>query len=304
MSDVLDDLEAVISDRRLAGPSVPTPAVPRERQIDDGPLVRRPIALAAMRRCLGAQELVERPGRIRGLLGADPLGPEGRRWHRVVRDDRAFAATLARGGWTTLHSLPIGKPDGDLDHLVVGGFGVVAISTVDAAEGRIDVTGGELRLDGTATRDLDRAVEIREDVASRLGVALGRSVPVAGVVVVLGRRSVPISGRSPVPVLTARQLHRWLWRREPVLTREETAAIVAAAERASVWRERPESDLVAADPAAALAFAELDARVRRARRRRTVGESAALGLLLAGLVATAVGVPGTLVAALSAALGG
>lgn len=299
MSDVLDDLEAAISGRGPVGRSVPTPAVPRDRESDDATLVRRPVALSSMRRCLGAQEIVPARSRIRSVLGADPLSAEGRRWFQITRDADAFADTLRRGGWTTLHSLPIGKGDGDLDHLVIGGFGAVAIMTVDAAEGRIDVADGELRLDGVATRDLDRAVEVREDVASRLGVALGHSIPVLCVVVVLGRRSVPVSGRPPVPVLTARQLHRWLWRLDPVLTRDETATIAAAAERASVWRDRPDADRNA-EPDAEQAFAELVDEVGRARRRRTVWESAGLGVVLAGLVAIATGAPAALVAALSA----
>lgn len=305
MTDVLDVLEFLESEgfgRRPQTSAVPTPAVPLARVEDDGaPLETRPAGFGDIRRCLEAQFAVAAAGRIARTLGADPLGTDARDWFQLAREDRRFAASLERPGWTALHALPTERDD-DLDHLVIGPFGVMAISTVHAGGGRVAVDGRGLRIAGSASRALDRAVALREDVASRLSVAAGREVPVLAAVVVLGRGRISIAARPEVPVVTGAQLLRLLWRLDPAYTPEETEVVVGAARRASTWRDRASVEV--AIPAEAAAFAELEQRVDSAWRRRTILESVGLGLVVGAMIMAASGAPAAIAAAVSTALGG
>ncbi|MBI5160477.1 MAG: NERD domain-containing protein [Micrococcales bacterium] len=310
MSDVLDMLELLESEgfgRRPQIPTVqtaavPTPAVPLARTEDDGAtLVARPAGFGWIRRCLQAQEPVPPLGAVSRLLGADPLGPDARHFLQLAREERRFAAALERPGWTTLHSLPTERDD-DLDHLVVGPFGIMAISTVHPSGQRVRVDGRSLRLGEEVSRVLDRAAMLREDVASRLGVALGREVEVRSAVVVLGRGRIVVGARPDVPVLSPHQLTRLLWRLEPSFTPDETTEFADAARRASTWRDR--ASVAIAIPTEDAAFGELERVADAARRRRTVLESVGLAAIVSAMVGAASGAPAMIVAAVSTALGG
>ncbi|MFD1723073.1 nuclease-related domain-containing protein, partial [Amnibacterium endophyticum] len=94
-----------------------------------------------MRDRVPAQALIEQVLRARAalrpltglerLVGVDPLGPDAWPWYSGVLGERVVAGRLAGlpGGWTVLHSLPVGRDGGDIDHLVVGPGGVFTIDT-------------------------------------------------------------------------------------------------------------------------------------------------------------------------------
>lgn len=103
--------------------------------------------------------------------------------------------------------------------------------------------------------------------AKRLSTAVGESVPVTPVLVLIEPKDLTIKRRpAGVEVVTDRQLLRRLQRRRPVLTDQQVARISAAAVVPSTWHNSPAPP---EDPVALQErFAELRHTVRSARRRR------------------------------------
>ena len=113
---------------------------------------------------------------------------------------------------------------------------------------------------------------------------------------------IAVGGRPDVPVLSAHQLVRLLWRLEPSYTPEEAAELAGVAGRASTWRDR--ASVAIAIPAEGAAFGDLERTADAARRRRTVLESTGLAAVVAAMIVTASGAPAAIVAAFSSALAG
>lgn len=305
MTDVLDLFELLESEgfaRRQHHRAVPIPALPLPRRDEDNrQLAAHPAGLESMRRCLDEQATVPTLGRVHRMLGVDPVALGARHYLQLAREERRFTEALTRPSLTVLNAVPIER-DRDLDHLVLGPFGVMVVSTVHAGGHRVAVDGRRLSVGAEYSDALERALALQEDVASRLSVAVGHEVPVLSSVVVLGRTRISIVGRPEVPVLSGVQLVRLLWRLEPRYTLGETAELTDAAARASTWRERPAPE--SASLAAESAFRELERRSDTARRRRTIVEFASLGAIVAAMVFAASGAPAAIAAALSAALAG
>jgi len=157
---------------------------------------------------------------------------------RVV--GRKLDTWAARHGWHVLHAVPVGRRGTDIDHVVIGEFGVVTVNT--------KVTGtsvwvGErgLTLGGKAVPYVQksRAESVR---ASRLlSSAVGGRVPVQPVIVFVGaKRFARQRGGPPdVAVLRApRDLRRWLRRQRRVLAPDQVELIYQAARDPATWQSR------------------------------------------------------------------
>jgi hypothetical protein len=269
-------------------PDLTRPAPARVRSLRG-----RAAGAAEMRAALELQAHAPARGPVARMLGRDPLGPLARDAFAAAQAEARVARAIDRlEGWVVLHSLPIGAGEGDLAHLVLGPAGAVVLVSRVSRGRRVRAAGDTFLGAGEPEPALRDAISFREDVASRLGVALGRAVPTASAVVLVGADAASID-RTDVPVLFLDQLARWLGHLPTALEPDEVAELVAAASRADVWRDRPSTEL--SDPAELEAFRSLEGEVRTARTRRAAWEVGGVAtLLIVGFGSAAAGLPATL----------
>ncbi len=280
------------SERTAQSAQSAEPAQPAEpAPTRTGSLHGRAAGAAMIRRCLESQAEAPARGTLADILGRDPLRQDARVGYVAALADRRLARRLDRLGpeWTVLHALPVGRDGSDLDHLVIGPGGVIAVHVEPRVGRQAHGDGLGLRIDAHASGAVHRAIELREDAASRLGVALGRPVEVSAVVVTEARTA---TGRPRVPVLRAAELPGWVLAHRTRLEHTDITEIAAAAERPEIWRSRPGN----ADAAAQVdRFDALVARVRASRRRRAMWTSAVASVGVAvGWLAVSTGGSGLL----------
>jgi Nuclease-related domain len=160
----------------------------------------------------------------------------GARGERTV--GRQLSTWAARYGWYVLHAVPVGRRGADIDHVVIGPFGVITVNTKTTVTA---VWVGEYGLT-VGGKSVDYLRKSRSE-ASRAGRLLDRatgfSVPVQPAIVFVGARRVAIRRGGPpdVAVLPSpRALRQWLRKQAPVLEPGQVDAIYAAARRPASWQ--------------------------------------------------------------------
>ncbi len=172
------------------------------------------------------------------FFGISPLPSRLKLPYQSALGEIAIAETLASLGddCYSRHSIPIGKSDSEIDHLLVGPMGVFTISVQPLAGKSLWVG------DVTVIVDGDRVPFIREcefeavRATQLLSDAVGERVDVTPCLVVVDPRNVTVA-RPPkkVAVLTQRELRPWLSSLKPELSNTRLSAIRAAAESDSTW---------------------------------------------------------------------
>lgn len=160
----------------------------------------------------------------------------GAKGERVV--GRRLNRWAARRGWHVLHAVPVGG--GDIDHVVIGPFGVVTVNTkVTGTSVWVGQHGMKL---GNVTVDYLRKSRAEAERASRLLTqAAGQSVAVAPVIVFVGARDFKVHRGGPRDVAVLRRpgaLYRWLRRQRRVLDPGQAAALYAVARQPATWQAR------------------------------------------------------------------
>jgi hypothetical protein len=163
---------------------------------------------------------------------------DGARGERTV--GRQLSKWAARYGWYVLHAVPVGRRGADIDHVVIGPFGVITVNTKTTVTA---VWVGEYGLT-VGGKPVDYLRKSRSE-ASRAGRLLDRatglSVPVQPAIVFVGARRVAIrrGGPADVAVLPSpRALRQWLQKQAPVLEPSQVDAIYEAARRPASWQSR------------------------------------------------------------------
>jgi hypothetical protein len=162
----------------------------------------------------------------------------GARGERTV--GRQLNRWAARYGWHVLHAVPVGQRGADIDHVVIGPFGIVTVNTKTTGTA---VWVGEYGLT-VGGQPVDYLRKSRRE-ASRAGRLLlratGLEVPVQSAIVFAGARRITVrrGGPADVAVLpTPRALRRWLRQQPPALQPEQVEMIYQAARRPSTWQGR------------------------------------------------------------------
>lgn len=176
-----------------------------------------------------------------GLLGIRTSAQTfaaGARGERTV--GRQLSRWAARYGWHVLHAVPVGQRGADIDHVVIGPFGVVTVNTKTTGT-TVWVGEHALTLGG---KSVDYLRQSRQEAAREPTAQPGDRTPGAGPACDRVRagasRHDPPGGPADVAVLASpRLLRRWLCRRQSVLPPSEVAAIYQAARRPSNWQSRP-----------------------------------------------------------------
>ena len=162
----------------------------------------------------------------------------GARGERTV--GRQLNRWAARYGWYVLHAVPVGRRGADIDHVVIGPFGVITVNT-KATVTAVWVGEYGLTVGGKSVDYLRKSRSEASRAGRLLNRATGLSVPVQPAIVFVGARRVSVrrGGPAGVAVLPSpRALRQWLRRQRPVLQPSEVHAIYEAARRPASWQSR------------------------------------------------------------------
>ncbi len=183
------------------------------------------------------------------LREAAPVRTVLARLLRVKTDERAFrigadaeaevGRRLAKLGerWRTVHAIPVGDADTDIDHLVIGPPGIYTLNTKHHPNGSVWVPERTFMVNGHRVPYLQKAVGEARRAARLLSAATARDVVVRPVIVVMGATSFKIKAEPPdVKVIGRRDVVRWLQVQPDLLDAEAIEAIYASSCLLSTWR--------------------------------------------------------------------
>lgn len=182
---------------------------------------------------------------------------EVRSWYRGVHGERRVAEELAKLGpdWLVLHSVPVGRGDTDIDHVVVGTAGVFVINAKYSPGKPVWAKGYGLLVDGHRTGYVPKAIAEARRASDLLSAATGLTVPVTAVIALVDPGALSINGRvggeesdPEVRVVRHSDLPRLIAGR-PVFSAEQASRIADAATRPLTWHSSPK-------PASPLSIAE------------------------------------------------
>jgi nuclease-like protein len=180
--------------------------------------------------------LLTRTARLLGIRTSAQTFAAGARGEQTV--GRQLNKWAARYGWHVLHAVPVGQRGADIDHVVIGPFGVVTVNTKTTGTA---VWVGEygLTLGGKPVDYLRQSRREAARAGRLLSRATGQDVPVQPAIVFVRAPRVTIrrGGPADVAVLASpRSLGHWLRRQRPVLPLDQVEAIYQAARRPASWQ--------------------------------------------------------------------
>lgn len=204
---------------------------------------------AAIERFLLAQAAV--PPRSSGArnFGRSPLSVASRPMFWAALGEYEVCRALARLGddHRVFHAVPTGFDGTEIEHLVIGPGGVLAVHTVNTVGQDVAVSARTFVVAGhrlPTLRQTEHSIGVVERCLSEAG---GLDVRATGVLTVAHPRTLTIGERlRDVVVLDVATLSRWLQRRPRVLSDDEIATLVAVAIRPSTWFGAPSEACVAA----------------------------------------------------------
>jgi hypothetical protein len=185
------------------------------------------------------------------LRAADPIGAltsrilrrttDERAWSRGAHGERIVGWFLERlpDGWHVFHDVPAGDRGANIDHLVVSPVGVFTLNTKNL-RGRVSVSARAFRVNGYARDYLPKSVHEAERASRLLGAAVGHSIAVRAVLVVIADDIEIAEEPANVHVGSPRGIKRWLERLPTALTNGEVIEIAAVAHKPATWSDRPE----------------------------------------------------------------
>jgi hypothetical protein len=139
--------------------------------------------------------------------------------------------------WTAMHAIPVGTRHADIDHLVIGPGGVFSLNTKHHPDADVWVGGDTLMVNGGRVPYVRNSRHEAERATRLLSAAVGRPVPVAGMIVLVGC-NLPIKVKTAprdVHVVTRRKLASWFSGLGPVWSDAELTDIWEAPRRSTTW---------------------------------------------------------------------
>ena len=165
-----------------------------------------------------------------------------RAWRIGADGEEKVAARLARVArkdprWRFLHSIPVGHRGSDIDHLAIGPGGVFTINTKHHPGAKLWVGGSTFLVDGHRQPYVRNARFEAARAAELLSDAVGRVVPVDGLIVPVNAAELVVKSQpTGVHVVPRMQIASWLTRLGDVLDDDQVAAIHDQARRSTTWR--------------------------------------------------------------------
>ena len=173
-----------------------------------------------------------------GIRTAAESFAAGARGERKV--GRKLNRWASRDGWHVLHAVPVGRAGADIDHVVIGSFGVVTVNT-KTTRTRVWVGEHGIAIGGKSVDYLRKSRAEARRARRLLAHATGTEVPVQPVIVFIGARrfSMRRGGPSDVAVFASPSaLRRWLRKQPAALGSEQADAIYQAARSPATWQSR------------------------------------------------------------------
>jgi hypothetical protein len=210
----------------------------------------------------GADLALHRPGQLvraeaqeqlAGMKERSKVGTFLARAFDMKTDERAFRVgasgeetvgarleKLEKHGWHVLHSIPVGKGDSDIDHLLIGPGGVFTVNTKNHPGKQVWVGQHAIRINGHSTRYLPIARHEADRAQKLLTQAVGWDVPVKAVLVILTGTVIPQVTIKQMPqdvlVLDRMDIPRIFKRGRQHLTAEQVERVFGQARWSRVWR--------------------------------------------------------------------
>jgi len=205
-------------------------------------LQTRPAAASVISACLSAQSEAPRRTVLGKIFGASPLSEESRRWYVGALGELRMADELSKlgPGWRVLHGVPAGIRGRDIEHLVIGPGGVYTLNARHRTDATIWVERDQLRVNGVLQPHVFAARDEATDASIALTHAAGFNVPVRGMLVFVGAKSIDVkTSPDDVDVVGERGVARWLKTAPDVLTAEQVDAVARVALENATWRGAP-----------------------------------------------------------------
>ena len=240
-------------------------------------------------KCLALNTAAPPRGWLARVFGRSPLAADATSWYGGALGELAVGARLQglSGEWTVLHSVPIGKHDTDIDHVVVGPTGVFTVNTKRHPGGRIWLGAHMLMINGQKTDYLRKARAEALQASRRLTAASGAPVTATPIIVLVGTKAITVKQRpADLVVLREEELVRWLKskRRGPRVA--PAPALLSIVGMPRTWHANGTAAIETFDPADGATFTALRGAVARATAVRATW---AFGVVIAALV-TSIGV--------------
>ncbi len=145
--------------------------------------------------------------------------------------------TKLPAGWRVLHSLQMDDTESEIDHLVIGPPGVVAVSTKHHPRGKVTVYDRTLYVDGRAVNDhVWKSERGAKRAATTLSSACGFNVPAQGAIVFVGVAEFTEKGRPHgVTVTTRQRVVDWMTSLPAHLHERQIEHIWSEARRPEIW---------------------------------------------------------------------
>jgi Nuclease-related domain len=233
---VRSECQQLSRDGQISEPALPPEVSPAAHRDDLARNAPGESASARARELRREHPLLTGAAAMLGLRTSAQQFAAGARGERTV--GRQLNRWAARYGWHVLHAVPVGQRGADIDHVVIGPFGVVTVNTKTTGTA---VWVGEygLTIGGKPVDYLRKSRHEAARAGQLLHRATGLEMPVQSAIVFIGARKVTVRGGGPAGVAvlpTPRALRHWLHRQPPALRPDQVEAIYEAARRPASWQ--------------------------------------------------------------------
>ena len=175
------------------------------------------------------------------------IDEDAQSWYRGVLGERRVAAELEAldDRWTVLHSVPVGKGNTDIDHVIVGQSGVFTINTKYSPGKEVWVAGYGMRVGGHKQHYVRNSISEASNASDLLSRASGLTVPVTALIVFVDpaklTQKAPAAGGEYEPEVRIIRHSEVVGaiRTRPVFSTEQADRIAAAAIKATTWQQNP-----------------------------------------------------------------
>jgi hypothetical protein len=164
-----------------------------------------------------------------------------RAWRLGDNGEVAVAKELKRldSRWRTLHSIPIGSRDSDIDHVVIGPGGVFTVNSKNHPEANVWIGGDTVLINGHRQPYMRNSRYEAQRTSRFLTAKVGADVPVTGIVAFVGARGSFTIREQPkdgkVVAMGRIDIYRWLAHRPVVMNESQVSHLYEYARRSSTW---------------------------------------------------------------------
>jgi len=179
------------------------------------------------------------------------IDDEAMGWYLGVHGERWVATRLALLGpeYTVLHSVPVGRGDSDIDHVVIGPAGVFTINTKYSPGKRVWSAGYGIYVGGREEKHFIRNMDLEvRRAGAKLSRATGIAVNPMGLIVFvdpsrMDRKGPAGDGTIDIRVISDAELISTIGDR-PVLMPHEFVRLAEAAARPETWHDAPNESTI------------------------------------------------------------